>query len=465
MERVYNVERGGMLVPTPKPTISKEHLFIRLKGFSRKLLVGWTPTARLSYDDTVKLWTGSKRVLYQRAAEEILRAPVVESDAELSTFVKAEKLNLSAKVDPAPRVIQPRNPKYNLELAGYLKNAEHSIFRQIDRVFDVDGLGDRTIFKGIDSVESARHMHLKASRYTNPVFIGLDASRFDQHCSTEILQWEHSILIAMCGGDKAQLARLLRWQLSNKGVAYTPEGVIRYTVDGCRMSGDMNTSLGNCLIMCALVYSYCTKVGLRKFSLANNGDDCVLIVERAHMSRIYKTLPTYFTEMGFTMKVEAPVFDVECVEFCQTKCVTLDNRRQMVRSPTTTLSKDTYSVKSLTHRSRCDAWLNAVGVGGTESHYGVPIHSAFYATFPRSSARLDDELAEELARRRTYSIGATGVESCPITPEARYSYWLAFGVTPDAQIAVEAELNTISLSAEVVVNDSHGCLIDQLATA
>jgi hypothetical protein len=31
---------------------------------------------------------------------------------------------------------------------------------------------------------------------------------------------------------------------------------LKYQVEGCRMSGDMNTSSGNCMIMVALVYSY-----------------------------------------------------------------------------------------------------------------------------------------------------------------------------------------------------------------
>jgi hypothetical protein len=51
-----------------------------------------------------------------------------------------------------------------------------------------------------------------------------------------------------------ELAELLKWQLQNKGFARTIDGLIKYSVEGCRMSGDMNTALGNCTIMCALVY-------------------------------------------------------------------------------------------------------------------------------------------------------------------------------------------------------------------
>lgn len=70
--------------------------------------------------------------------------------------------------------------------------------------------------------------------------------------SVQALKWEHSIYNAMFRSD--ELAELLGWQLTNKGFARTTDGLIKYEVKGCRMSGDMNTALGNCMIMCALVY-------------------------------------------------------------------------------------------------------------------------------------------------------------------------------------------------------------------
>jgi len=80
--------------------------------------------------------------------------PVKEKDAWLSTFVKAEKLNISAKPDPAPRVIQPRDPRYNVELGRYLRHSEEYLFKAIDKVF-----GGRTIFKGISADTAGQDLH------------------------------------------------------------------------------------------------------------------------------------------------------------------------------------------------------------------------------------------------------------------------------------------------------------------
>lgn len=469
MERVYHVERDGELVATPKPTISSLELNARLARFRSRLLKGWSIPPRLSIDDTVNLWTGRKRDTYQKAADSLLQSSVVECDAKLSTFVKAEKINLSTKGDPAPRVIQPRNPRYNLEVARYLKNTEHKLFHKIDQLFDWGKIGDKTIFKGLDSYKSGYYFDKKAKQYHNPVFIGLDASRFDQHVSVDILKFEHEIWSQLCGGDRKMLKKLLSWQINNVGVAHVPDGKIKYRVQGCRMSGDMNTSSGNCLVMCAMVYAYMHGLGIPKFSLANNGDDCMLILERNHVNRVMMDIPTWFSEMGFTMKVENPVYTIEQAEFCQTRCCYIDGIPRMIRNIKTACAKDCYSVTGLTHESRVKAWITAVGLGGRIANVGVPVLQAFYGRFPKYVDNLDSELASLLERKRLYGFShADGVDDTPheISPESRYSIWRAFGITPDEQFTVESQLCEWMISHELADSDTtQVSLLDVCSTA
>lgn len=47
------------------------------------------------------------------------------------------------------------------------------------------------------------------------------------------------------------------------------------------MSGDMNTALGNCMLMCCLIISYLESKNI-KYDFINNGDDAVLFLERKH---------------------------------------------------------------------------------------------------------------------------------------------------------------------------------------
>jgi hypothetical protein len=91
---------------------------------------------------------------------------------------------------------------------------------------------------------------------------------------------------------------------------------LHYEVEGARMSGDMNTSSGNCMIMVSLVFAYLSEKRI-KWRLANNGDDCVIVIEQKHLGKL-EDLPKWFLKMGFRMEVEEPVYEFERIEFCQT---------------------------------------------------------------------------------------------------------------------------------------------------
>jgi len=191
VERVFVVKTPNGFSAPPQP--NKRNFFSTLLPEFRALTSGLL-LRPLPLDDTVRLWTGSKQATYARALESLRFKSLSREDGYLSTFVKCEKID-AEKNDPAPRVIQPRNPRYNLHLARFLKPHEHEYYKQVDRLFDTDGLGDRTIFKGLNAKSAAEHLLLKTSRYSNPVFIGLDASRFDQHVSRTALEWEHQIYL------------------------------------------------------------------------------------------------------------------------------------------------------------------------------------------------------------------------------------------------------------------------------
>jgi hypothetical protein len=320
-----------------------------------------------------------------------------------------------------------------LELAAYLKPHEHDFYRRIDQLFDTDGRGDKTIFKGLNAKQSANHLLVKASRYSNPVFIGLDASRFDQHVSEVALKWEHEVYKGSFVYGVKWLQTLLSWQIDNHGRAYVDNTVVEYKVRGRRMSGDMNTSLGNCLLMSSMVHAYFRELQV-PVSLANNGDDCVVIFDSKYLSSV-GNLSQWFLSMGFNMKVENPVYDVREVSFCQVNVLTSPGYNICVRNPNVVLSKDLHSVHPFTHHSQYLEWLILNGDCGRNSHGGIPILEQFYHAFPRGVVR-DKSMLLEMERRRLYSI-IGGSEQREISDEIRHSMWVAFGYTPDAQIELE----------------------------
>lgn len=430
-ERVYNVESRWGFHPPPKP---RSGAYGVLSEFANLLVDACGSSTRITYEQFVGMYTGRKASIYQKAVDSLAARPVRKSDSFLSTFVKAEKVvPSSAKPDPAPRVIQPRNTRYNTELGRFLKPLETRICKGITALW---GGVTCVVMKGL-TVEGVAHaLRAKWDTFRRPVAIGLDASRFDQHVSIDALRWEHSVYARMFhGSDRDCLERLLSWQLRNRGFARTATGMVEYYVNGCRMSGDMNTGMGNCLIMCALVYTYAKLRGV-KVELANNGDDCVVILESCDEARFSKGLSEWFLTMGFTMKVEAPVRVFEQIEFCRMHPVWAGDAWVMVRNPLDAIKRDCTTILSLPNLSAVRKWWYVVGAGGLSITGGVPIFQRMYSVMKGagevSDMAYDPWLSEtgfmRLRSHRHYN---------QVTPEARYSFWLAFGITPDAQEAFE----------------------------
>jgi hypothetical protein len=441
VERVYMVEKDGNLVYTPLPT---PKVFNQLSRFQLLLNTHLTKTTRMTYKQFLAFYSGRKLERYTKAVESLEVLPVREKDAWLSTFVKAEKLNLSAKPDPAPRVIQPRDPRYNVEVGRYLRHAEEYLFHAIDKVY-----GGRTIFKGISADTAGIEFKSMWDSFKDPVAIGMDASRFDQHVSADCLKFEHKMWLSMFPQtQRKQLHRLLSWQISNKGLARCPDGEIKYRVEGCRMSGDMNTSSGNCYIMCATVHNWCHEVKhMRHFRLANNGDDCVVVMERCDEPKFRDGLVDYYTSLGFTMKVEPTVDELEQIEFCQTHPILVGDAYRMVRNLHHSMSKDLHSLHDLQSDKAAREWIGAVGCGGRVLNDGVPVLSHFYQQFPSNgSSRTKSDMSAKLEEEWQYKFSRTGkFQGLAPTPQSRYSFWRAFGVLPDEQIALEIGFRPLSL--------------------
>jgi len=74
-----------------------------------------------------------RQTIYTNAVNTLEEEGWCDSYGRLSTFVKAEKIDKTVKGDPAPRVIQPRRPEYNVELGVLLKPFEHRIYTAMAR--------------------------------------------------------------------------------------------------------------------------------------------------------------------------------------------------------------------------------------------------------------------------------------------------------------------------------------------
>lgn len=444
IERVLYRVRDGISTSPPKPTpgVFEDEL----SKFRQELVACTSYGPPLTRQQFVDCYDGRKRSVYQAAADSLASRPLLSKDSMLSTFVKCEKLDFDKLITGAPRVIQPRNPRYNVELGRYLKKMEHNIVKGIAEVF-----GAPTVFKGMNAREAGSAMRGHWDEFVEPVGIGIDATRFDQHVSVDALKFEHSVYLALVPKSRRRRLRaLLRRQLLNEGVARTDEGVIKYAVEGRRMSGDMNTGMGNCLLMSAMVWGLARHCGVR-LRLANNGDDCMLICERKFAARLREAIPAWFLKFGFVMEVEPTVDVFEQMEFCQTRPVWADGW-VMCRDIRKCVSKDL--VSSLDLGTGGAKWAHAIGQGGLALSSGVPCLQELYSTLLRHGK--PGKTANHPWLDNGFARMARGLESKtrPISDEARVSFWRAFGIVPDMQIALENEWRSMAIVLSAGVTES-----------
>jgi hypothetical protein len=280
----------------------------------------------------------------------------------------------------------------------------------------------------------AAKLKTKWDRFITPVCVGLDASRFDQHVSVQALRFEHSVYNSIFKSPK--LKWLLDMQLRNYGTASARDGYFKYIKYGSRMSGDMNTSMGNKLLMCLISYEYLESLGI-PYSFANNGDDCLVFTERKYIKSL-SGLKEYYKRYGFNVVREDPVFEFEQVEFCQTKPVCVNDTWRMVRNYKTCLSKDLTCINLGYEIDAYRAWLKDVGECGLAVAADVPVLGEFYKMMVRNG--LDGSYSNRFDSDFNWYRQASKNAACRFesTDErGRYSFWLSTGLSPDEQVVLE----------------------------
>jgi hypothetical protein len=440
-ERVLQEEVEGVWIPVRRPESSAFNACVReFAKDSGKYIVPTTPMAPA---DLVGSYVGRKRVNYQKALDSLSVFPVCRRDARLKTFVKCEKIDFAAKVDPAPRIIQPRDPRYNICVARYLKVIEHRIYQMIDRTF-----GSNTVLKGLNADEQGQIFAQAWSEFDDPVAVDLDCSRFDRHVSPAALRWEHRQYARwFTGHHRRELLSLLSWQIDNDCVAYCPDGKVSFSVKGNRASGDPNTAVGNILLMCAMMYGYLKPRPFSHWRLLDMADDAVVIIER-HDLHLLDGLPDWYRTCGFLLKVGQVVDVLEEIQFCQTQPVlTNAGTYRMCRDPRVVLRKDAGSILPLRDPLTTAAWMDAVGQCGIALAGDLPIFGSFYSWFVRHGrpgTKIDRDPTMETGMRWLASGCSHSVQEP--SADVRTSFWRAFKIDGTKQRALEGRYNALGFT-------------------
>jgi hypothetical protein len=327
-------------------------------------------------------------------------------------------------------------------VARYLKPCEKAIYR-----LRGDGKvlpSTRVIGKGLCMTERGNLLRNKLRAFNKPKILSLDASRFDQHVDVKLLEIEHSFYTHMCSDP--WFAQLLSWQLVNHGVS--SKG-IRYTTLGKRMSGDMNTALGNCLLMVLMVSTF--MVG-RKYDMLDDGDDCLLIIEEEDLNWVVDNIHSEFLSYGHEIKIDNVADVMEGVQWCQGKPVEYKvGQYKFVRDVNKVLSSSLIGVKYIDNAGSRRKLVNSIGMGELILNLGIPVLQEYALSLMRNAdtnqfIRLDEtdasyfRLHRELKRMNMKCLAR--VEPKPISAVARLSFSEAFGIDIPTQLMLENFLRT-----------------------
>lgn len=393
-----------------------------------------------------KLYSGRRFKTYTNACISLhTEGPVTRKDARVTLFPKVE----STQVGADPRGIQTRDPRYHASLGCFLKVNEKLFYLGVDRWF-----GEKTIVKGLNGAEVGRLIARKFCSFKSPVAVGLDASRFDRSVSIPLLQWVHKHYLAFLGQDP-QLKALLDMQLVNYGRATVRDGKVDYVVHGGVMSGDIDTSLKGCLIMCAMVAAWGRHIGV-DFKLINNGDDCVVFMEEADRARFTGGMHEWMEALGFDIVAEEPAYEIERIEFCQARPV-IDSTGHyvMCRNPVKATVKDAMCRVGLCSNMAQRRWMRAVADCGLALAGDMPVFSAHYGAYARHAGEVKPRSSDHAAFAHGLMYMSKGMKQrFGVTVETRLSFWRAWGILPHEQVAIERYYESLSFGSGQGPTDS-----------
>jgi len=404
------------------------------KRFGSPRLVPW------SEEDVVSSAPRAKRAIYQRARESLFVKPLGAKDARVKMFVKPDKLTSVGLEPKKPRAIQGRTPRFNVIYGKYIKPIERylcgwkGVHRGVKRT--------RVFAKGLNWEQRAKLVLEKLERFK--YCVSLDASSFDASVRVWHLLGVHRVYKALIGKDPEFLFAMNE-TLVNTGV--TAHG-IWYKIVGNRMSGDMDTGIGNSILAFMLVWVAVKRMGLCKWDILCDGDD-VLVLTDQHVSKEEWILQG--AELGFDWKVEGywtrgdPLEDIE---FCRHRLVEVGGVWRFVRGirALATFGVTHVHVGRKAHRR----YMKGVAMSEMNASEGVPCASVLSAEVYKRTCNVKALFVHSDLYKFGSYVSSSVLEQVDmnrkqgrIEVSTRVSYERAFGVSVEEQERYEKAVPSI----------------------
>lgn len=386
----------------------------------------WEP---YTAQEVIDGYSGALRKRYEAARDSLEINDLCAKDAIVKCFVKRDKVSPEKFSTKAPRLISPRDPRYGLLLGKYTKPIEKVFFAQVDR------FGLPFFAKGRNSIDRYRHIKQKYDLFADCVVSTIDASAFDAHVDKYQLLLEK--IVYTTGHNIRELFMLLDYQRVNKlRGAYGA----RANLLARRMSGDMNTSLGNCVIVFIILLSFIDHHHLRRhMTIYDDGDDCLLFTDSIATMKL-PLLSGWFGEFGHDLRVENTTKTFTDIVFCQSRPFV--SGKNMVRDWVKVICHAFISNKHYNEPKMGIRIMKTIAQAELSLNQGLPIVSVFFSTWLAKLVHVDaveKRFLEEGLRRRVED-NFMDVRQQEVTENARHDFYDIFGVTTEEQLALESRI-------------------------
>lgn len=214
----------------------------------------------------------------------------------------------------------------------------------------------------------------------------LDFSRFDRSLTVDLLEATEHRIYKHCLPEP--IARLMTMQLNSR---VRTRNNAAYVVNGTRMSGDVNTSIGNCLVVACLMLAL--KLPLDSFLV--EGDDMLAVVTEKEKARIDASI---LEAAGLSPKIR--FIETQQAEFCSRRLIPTILGPRLCRDPRREVARVGYSIHSESDRDKL--------LRGVHEWQGIPMMGPVYEQ-------------------------ALGNTPTPITSEARIAFESVWGISQDEQ--------------------------------
>jgi hypothetical protein len=282
----------------------------------------------------------------------------------------------------------------------------------------------------------------KMRQFDRGLCVSIDATAFDTHNRAYHLQGIHRVYTSCF--DDPELKALLEAQLLNRA---RTKGGVQYVVEGRRMSGDMDTAAGNCLLSLLNLSTVMRRLRDRKWDALLDGDDVLLFVEsRGGMRnrRFRRLLLREYGKLGFDIRKSEMTEEIEKIDFCQSvpACYGPGDWR-MVPNPKKTTANMCASHKLFNEPKWARRALRTVAQGWLAAYPGAPITQALATRILRATADVRLVSLKEVGFRHVVEDNWAKAREEPVSTGARMAVETGFGVSLQDQMACERAIEAL----------------------